>query len=390
AAIGVAALYRFFSEYQKGLDWSDKIQAEYLRERNRIIFLRRLGRVPEALAAGKRAVELNPNDARAYSNLAGAYSEKDDLGKAIELCQKAIEIDPADLRPQSHLGFYLFRRGKLEPAIEHLRESIRLGLSNSIQTRWSLASALFLSGEDEEALREWRTCLSLYSKIVPEKAFQGIFPHRQLGWFLRHKGKPGEALEVYSGGLDIGPENEYLHGDIAQTLEEGLSLELAPALDALLLALEKHLQGEQGPRPVVLRTLGQALIHHPTRKDPARALDCARRAVELTGGKRRTFLGALARVQAAAGDLPAAVATLERALGVGQPLFALEAALAEYRRSLLPQFASFRSVEAFLDRGIEQVLVPENAEYRHFPGTEEPSPDLEWTGLEFSDEGWRL
>jgi peroxiredoxin len=96
--------------------------------------------------------------------------------------------------------------------------------------------------------------------------------------------------------------------------------------------------------PAVLNNLASLLANapDPARRDPARAVKLAQRAVTLTGGKFPALLETLAAAQAAAGDFPAAAVTAENALSLAKSsgdaglAASLEKNLAAYRAGHLP------------------------------------------------------
>ena len=51
-----------------------------------------------------------------------------------------------------------------------------------------------------------------------------------------------------------------------------------------------------------------------------------------------------------------------------------------------PDLSSYAAIDAALEH---ELLIPHDATWHVFPGVEEPSPDLEWTELEFEDAEWQ-
>jgi tetratricopeptide (TPR) repeat protein len=96
--------------------------------------------------------------------------------------------------------------------------------------------------------------------------------------------------------------------------------------------------------PEVLNNLASLLATAPDKsvRNPARALELARKAVALTNGKNPALLDTLASAQAATGDFPSAAATASSALDLARtanqtsliPL--LEKSLAAYKAGRIP------------------------------------------------------
>ena len=84
---------------------------------NRGVVNGRLGNIPEAIGDLQKAVEVNSEDALAWSNLALAYHEQGDFGKAIENYSNALNRDAA---AQTY-----FQRGNAFLAADRLPEAIK-------------------------------------------------------------------------------------------------------------------------------------------------------------------------------------------------------------------------------------------------------------------------
>jgi WD40 repeat protein/tetratricopeptide (TPR) repeat protein len=100
-------------------------------------------------------------------------------------------------------------------------------------------------------------------------------------------------------------------------------------------------------------------------------------------------LSRIAAALVAAGDARAAVALLERAARMPNAEPIVASRLAGLRRKLFPDLATCASIDAALSFG-SQALIPEAARWRFFRGRSEPSAGLEWTQVEFADDGWEV
>jgi superkiller protein 3 len=58
------------------------------------VALKAKGQLEEAIEAYRKAIQLDPNYANAYSNLGSALYDKGQLEEAIEAYRKAIQLDP--------------------------------------------------------------------------------------------------------------------------------------------------------------------------------------------------------------------------------------------------------------------------------------------------------
>jgi tetratricopeptide (TPR) repeat protein len=81
--------------------------------RNICAIYERLGRLDEALAAGRRAVALDPTDAQSYHNLTIVHARRLDLDAAIDCARTALSLDPTRAGAHMALAEALLTRGDL-------------------------------------------------------------------------------------------------------------------------------------------------------------------------------------------------------------------------------------------------------------------------------------
>lgn len=80
----------------------------------------------EAIAAAKRAIELNPGLGDAYVNLGYAHRQEKRYGEAIRALKKAVELNPNSDHYRAHLGYCFLDAGDLENAIAEIRKAADL------------------------------------------------------------------------------------------------------------------------------------------------------------------------------------------------------------------------------------------------------------------------
>jgi len=113
--------------------------------------LRALGRFDEAIAEGKRAVELDPLSPIINSDLAQTLSIARRYDEAIAQFHKTLEIDPTFWVAHSALGGALERKGDLPAAIAEFTKGQQL--SDDLRARVPLAAAKAQSGNKEAAVQ---------------------------------------------------------------------------------------------------------------------------------------------------------------------------------------------------------------------------------------------
>jgi len=80
----------------------------------------------EAIAEGKRALNLDPKEADAYNNLGNAYLKKGELDKSISEYKKALAIKPGLAGAHSNLGIAYYYKEDYKSAILHLDKAVKL------------------------------------------------------------------------------------------------------------------------------------------------------------------------------------------------------------------------------------------------------------------------
>jgi superkiller protein 3 len=104
---------------------------EAIRRNNVGADLLRQGRLDEAIAELRRAVEVDPNYAVAQFNLAYAYERRDRIDEAIAQYRKALEIEPKNLLGHNNLGVLYDKKGLYDEAIAEFEQALRIDPSNA-------------------------------------------------------------------------------------------------------------------------------------------------------------------------------------------------------------------------------------------------------------------
>ncbi len=144
----------------------------YLEYGEGLVALRhnRLESYARAAAHFERAIELDPDYARAYSGLAlslvmprlSKFREADDQPERIEWAlQRALELDPELSEAHAALGFIRMARDHNDAAESALRRAIELNPSNAHAHNW-LAHLMRVSGRPEEAMHHMREAMALH------------------------------------------------------------------------------------------------------------------------------------------------------------------------------------------------------------------------------------
>lgn len=130
------------------------------------------------------AVERNPRNADAYTNLGVALFLQDKLDEALAIYQQALILQPYNAETLLNISFVLWKNGEIEGAKARMAEAAKLGLAGA---HFALGKILRESGDNEPAIRHLREGL----RIDPDD----LSARAALREALHHNGDQLAALE---------------------------------------------------------------------------------------------------------------------------------------------------------------------------------------------------
>jgi tetratricopeptide (TPR) repeat protein len=122
--------------------------------------LLRQGRIEEALAEARRAMELNPFSTIAANNIGLIMRAKHEDVEAAKYFQLAVKLDPEYFEAQINYGMTLVDLGRWDEAITHLAPVARL-FPQRYLARTYFARALAARGDFEQAIAQLKQVLEL-------------------------------------------------------------------------------------------------------------------------------------------------------------------------------------------------------------------------------------
>ena len=218
-------------------------------------FLQILGQTDWAINRFSHAIEISPNNARAYTNRGAAYylkgdldsaikdlnkaiafdggysrayvnrgivySSKGDLGFAIEDYNKAIELDPNNHGAYNNRGVAYQRKGDLDAAIEDYNKAIELD-PNHFRAYHNRGAAYDAKGDLDACIRD-------YSKAIALKPnYCNAYNNRGVAY--QQEGDLDAAIEDYNKAIELDPNDShaynnrgtayYLKGDVNSAIED--------------------------------------------------------------------------------------------------------------------------------------------------------------------------
>ncbi len=156
--------------------------------------------VTRAGLAAEKALRLDPDLAEAHfargallSSVAGRFAP----GPAIREYRRALELNPNLARAHQNLGNIYLHRGLLDKAVAEFRATLAIDPANYGATR-RLGIVLVYRGQYEEGLRQFRQ--------VPPESNQSLWNY-QVAWGLLYLGREQEASDLMEQYLRAHPED---------------------------------------------------------------------------------------------------------------------------------------------------------------------------------------
>lgn len=217
------------------------------------------GKLAEAEAAYRHAVQLRPDEAQAHTGLGLLLARRGATAEALECLRRAGALSPANAEAHNNLGRVARACQRPEEALASFSAALALA-PRQPEAHYNYAQALAALGRRGEAIDAWRAAVALAPALAPA--------HYQLGLALQAQGDlpaarahlrqaaPGhaaasaayarllaaleeteEANAAYARALALAPEDAVLHSDAGAALASGEAFEQAVALFTRAIAL---------------------------------------------------------------------------------------------------------------------------------------------------------
>ena len=166
----------------------------------------------------EQAVALRPNFPEAWSDLGLARKATPDDAGALAAYKRAVELNPSDAVAQYRLGSEYLRAGQPHAAVEHLEQAYRLNPEDQ-STLNSLQNALRQDGKPEEAnlIRQKLTDLLHKRDQISQNALAAVRLNNE-GASLEKSGNLRGALDKYREALKLNPEHNGIRVNYAVAL----------------------------------------------------------------------------------------------------------------------------------------------------------------------------
>jgi Flp pilus assembly protein TadD len=181
-----------------GLERIDAPATDFYKEFNTAADLSEKHRFAEAVPAWKKAVELNPEDARAHNNLGAALVETGKPDEALAEYRRSLELNDQSSQAHNNLGSALAQQGKLDEALAQFEKAVELNPDNG-RAHCNLGGALSEKGRTEEALEHLRKGVALEPRFADGQ--------NNLGAALARAGGLDEAVEHIGKAVEMDPQS---------------------------------------------------------------------------------------------------------------------------------------------------------------------------------------
>jgi protein O-mannosyl-transferase len=168
-----------------------------------------LGRPAEADLQLARALEINPFDPQVNYDYALLRSREGRVEEAMAHYRVAIQAKPDLADAMNNLGVLLTSQGRLPEAIAQLEEALRVNPEH-VEAHIDLGNALAAAGRPREAMGQYKEALRLNPRSPQALA--------NLGNMLRQAGQLPEAMDCYRRAISLDPQFADAHNDLAVAL----------------------------------------------------------------------------------------------------------------------------------------------------------------------------
>jgi tetratricopeptide (TPR) repeat protein len=166
---------------------------------------------PEASAAYREALKLDPGNWRYYLNLGLACKKTGGSDDALAAFKKALELSPESFSANKEIGEALAKAGKFDEAKPYYEKAVSLSPDDA-EAHYNLGLCLSSTGEPEAALAQFQRTAELKHDFAD--AFY------QIGTLLISQNKVPEAIASLEKFLQLAPNHE--KAGVARQLLEAL------------------------------------------------------------------------------------------------------------------------------------------------------------------------
>ena len=188
-----------------------------------------LGRLPEAESIFLKALALKPDYAECYSNLGSVYNDIERFEEAEKNLKKAIELKPDFCASYNNIGITYRNLKRLSEAESSYKKAIELN-HDYFEAYNNLGNTLYESGRLEEAETDFRKAIELNPSYAEA--------YNNLGGILCDKGRLEEAENNFRKAIELDANYAEAHNNLGGIFNDTGRLEEAEAYYSKALELK--------------------------------------------------------------------------------------------------------------------------------------------------------
>jgi tetratricopeptide (TPR) repeat protein len=286
-----------------------------------------IGNVADALSDFDKAIELGYDESHAFASRGLFHAATGEYEKAISDYTTAIEKDPKDEVPLINRASVYISTGQYEKGMEDYTTAIRLSPENPVlYTQRAVAQKLL--GRMEEAIADYDKTLEFVKADL--SALMGR------GYLQFQLGNHDQAIADFSKVVELAPDNALAFNN------RGFNYQLQKKYD---LALADFIKATELAPNYLLALQNKAwlltICEKENLRDPAVAIEHAKKICEITEYKNISDLTLLAAAHAEAGEFDIAIGWQEKVIGLAEdklkPTFQAILALYQDKKPLDPK-----------------------------------------------------
>jgi tetratricopeptide (TPR) repeat protein len=224
------------------------------------------GELDAAIKSYRRAIAIDPRYVEAYSDLGLALQEKAQWKEAIDCFTHALALDPNYADAHSNMASALQAIGNLDSAIAHCDKALAIN-PRFAPAHYNLGSVMHQKGKLAAALRSYKQAYAINATLAPAQVKSGQILHElgdlkgsiaclksalaidpnaadvhfSLATVLHDSGNLGDAHDAYKCALELNPHHSGAAISIAKLLYENQQYEQAAEIFALNQSSESQL-----------------------------------------------------------------------------------------------------------------------------------------------------